>query len=461
MTTKIADTEIRAKDNTSVDTINASEADPRLTLQQLDKIERFRALNARMSEEEDTPTASEVATYLSAVYSNYILIGDNYSNAVMYEQLSDNVVERVDMQQLSSAARAQKWLTAFKTWLVDAGHLHSSESVKSVAFADDAGLAYYRLPITRSDALSVKPTDIPEFMGFSSRIEQDQNFLHWWLGSLLDSESERAQYLHLQGDGGDGKSVLCTALQRIFEKRAVRCSADRLEQKHFGAELEGARLVMFCEEKNPCFYQYASFLNLTGEAFRMIEEKFEKPRLIRQVCKALITTNIPIQLRAIEADKRRCISLTIKRAPQSEREGDLDWEKNFVSRFPLAIAYCWARYHELVTNKPYHQKSLPAPVETYNAATERNIAEFLDLFLREFELTGFDHDIVERSSVRQSLGGSRVSDKDFSSFVRYLLGQGATEGKRKKSERIFRGIKRVSTSFASPNPLGDATGART
>jgi hypothetical protein len=322
-----------------------------------------------------------------------------------------------------------------------------------VAFADDPGLAWHRLSLTREQAGSLTLNDIPEFAQFCDRINEDDgaHCLILWLGSLVDPRSNKAQYIHLQGPGGDGKSVLTTALQTVLKDRCVRFKAKNMLDNHFGAELEGARLAIIADENNADFVSGGVFKEITGEDFLRVNEKFKSPRVIKLSCKILITSNSEAEIRSSAADIRRLISISLSSPAGQEVESDPEWGARFVASAEKILGFCASIYEEEATKNPYLVKQLPAPKSSTQKAIRKAIEEQLNVIEELFQVTGSPQDFISRAEIVQAVAeagfrsivtGPRALEQFYSAIEYVSNPDGLSPIPVKRSgTRGFRGVK--------------------
>ena len=156
----------------------------------------------------------EAAQLLCIIHPQVHLFSLNGKQSGLYSVSPANEVSLFDEGALKgelvtylnvSQKKADDMILAYKG--VFSPNMLALGSVSPVAFSDPSNTPpWKRLPFTEESTALVTPDDIPEYMEFVSRInEQDRDYLTLWLGSLLDYSSDKAQYIHLKGEGGDGK----------------------------------------------------------------------------------------------------------------------------------------------------------------------------------------------------------------------------------------------------------------
>ncbi|HEY9661970.1 MAG TPA: primase-helicase family protein [Allocoleopsis sp.] len=397
-----------------------------------------------------------VAEVLSRDLPNLVSVADYIDDSSpLFEVQNDRSLLSVNLTELISeissvcsvkTSLAVDWLRSFKFWLRDNGKHFSQDQISILGFADEPGYCWTRLPFTKADTANIKQTEIPEFLEFCSRINEGGEYLQWWLGSLLDPHSDRAQYLHLQGAGGDGKSVLLSALQDVFGNHMLRPSAQLFLGKHYGAEMEGCRLLVFADENNATFTASGKFKQVTGETHFTVEEKFKSTRTIMLGCKVLITSNPELEIAGTAANLRRAISLSIRNPQEDSKNNDLLWGSRFRDSIFQILGYCYNLYKQLPANM---QKMLPSPQESLRAAVMRNIAEEMDALYCDFEVTGNPHHTINRAeistAVKKRLG--TIPNYKLKEIWQTLEAEGVTQFVHQKGNWL-RGIRKRNNSEA-------------
>lgn len=236
--------------------------------------------------------------------------------------------------------------------------------VKAIAYRDSNELAWILID---RPASPITLEDLPEFKVFLSQTdEESQHCLKMWIGALLDDRSSRRQYLHLVGEGAEGKSTLITALDKALSGNSVTLTARQIQGAFFGSELEGKRLYCFTDENNPAFFSTGGFKSLTGDSQLDINEKYKACRKIKLTGKTIICTNSEIILEGNTADRSRCISLKLKNV-----EKPLDWYVGFLSKSSEMVLYCKAYYDAELAQNPGIRKELPNVKANVQAAVDR------------------------------------------------------------------------------------------
>lgn len=311
--------------------------------------------------------------------------------------------------------------------------------IKSIAFADDPSLAWYRLKFSLTD-LQEKPItidDVPEFRDFLDRAN-DPTVIVLFIGSLLDPVSARHQYLHLRGDGDDGKSSILDMLAAVFGPRCVSLGAHEMNSPHFGEQLEGARLAVFRDENNSNFVSSGSFKQLTGDKYKTINPKHKPPKNIVLSVKVIITSNPQVVITGGTADTRRLLSVEFKK---KETEWPVGWYDGLIKSAEKVMSYCYLQYLEALKNDPNIRKSLPANRENTEAAVMRGHEIYEDAFANAgIAITNKASDTIPRFRLHDIVLGKNQSHVSIQKFKDYLRQMGVTEG-RPHGKNSYIGIK--------------------
>lgn len=317
------------------------------------------------------------------------------------------LVSRVRAKELASLLQS--------TWLVSKGYADDLVTNIYATFRDEfveyTTIAVFRKPGQDVYAFyefeyvkNVQEKDIPYFKEFLSRCD-DPTLLVNWIGSLLEPESSREQYMRLQGSGGDGKTTLIEALQMYFNKAVAVTDSKSIFDQFNGNVLEGKRLVLFTDENNTSFTSSGLMKRLTGDSTIAIEEKFMPKRNIQINCKILISANKNIVLTDCEADRRRFLEVrVIKTIPEHMRQREDG--KKFVAEGIKIVSYCYDRYCEfLQTTGKSVGSSLIMDKSRYEEVMMLAYEDPLDTFHANFEITNDPNDKVKVLDARKIIFG--------------------------------------------------------
>lgn len=323
-------------------------------------------------------------------------------------------------------------------------------TVQPVALADDQALTWVRLPFTRAQAEQITIDQLPGFKHILGLCDDGGYCLTLWIGSLLDPKSGRAQYLHVQSDGGTGKSALLESIALAFGNQSV-VFADSVQfnDAYFGELIEGARLLAFPDENSTSFFSSGKFKRYTGEPVVTINPKFKRPRNIHLTHKTLVISNNSVQITAGDADIRRLVSVVMTK--DNESVGFKTWYEDLRNSGEKILCYCYAQYlKELVAN-PSAQIFIPANAALTKLAIERKYEELLSVFFEKFEVTGKELDKVRCSEVHKFLS-SELREGRRGAFLDNITRAMEHVGAKKslsKGITYYRGVKEVKGSFNS------------
>jgi len=312
---------------------------------------------------------SSVPTYLAISKDRVVtrILPDTIKDTMWYyheQQTQGNpILEYTDME------------VVFKRWRSNVESI-DEKSIADVAFADDPGLAWGRLPWKRSYG---KGMPIPTIEELLSRISPFENTftLKAWIGSLFDPISSRYQYVIIHGEGSNGKSRLLYLLYRVFQQVYLNCRAPTLENKFWSSGLVGKRVVAFPDCSNHGFITSDEFKSLTGDNVHTVEPKGMPAREVSLNCKFIIMTNKMPNITGSPADVRRVIACEI--GPFSGEEiAERDYDEMLWKEAPGFIYQCIEEYKRLCPDGgriPVDNSYLDEAMEENNLPYERFLNE--------------------------------------------------------------------------------------
>lgn len=232
-------------------------------------------------------------------------------------------------QQLVTA-----WTAASKKILFKAirPFVFKSEALKNGEFA------WNRLSFDPALTTPECPSELGRLL---SRTKQADNLV-LWIGSILDYEFPRTQYLYMYGPGSDGKSLLARIIEHTLGSHCCTTIYPQdLSASHGTTKLEGIRVAMFKDESDTSFVSGGPFKRLTGDEMITINPKGEPHRNILLNCKVLIYSNEAPNLRGGRADMRRIVPVEFVFRPGGT---DLDFEKAALAAGANILQYCYHRF---------------------------------------------------------------------------------------------------------------------
>ncbi len=181
------------------------------------------------------------------------------------------------------------------------------------------------------------------FAEFLSRVKTPEQRLSLvrWVGSILDMDSDRSEYLYLHGEGNDGKSAFIRILNEIMGPASQSMSTDILKNDHGSTALEGKRLVIFNEENSTSFAKSATLKRLTGDEAHLINPKNAQLRKALLQCKVLYTSNFAPVISGMRADVRRLAYVVV-----GEFKPGIDntFKVRLKAQAGDMMRYCWSAY---------------------------------------------------------------------------------------------------------------------
>lgn len=297
------------------------------------------------------------------------------------------------------------------------------EDILPIAFKSQTGLTWHKLSWDVQKDVSL--TQIPEFEDFISRCHIGGASLMQWVGSLFDQKSTRHQYVHMYGEGSDGKSTFIDMLESVLSAKAcVRTGAQLFQEQSGGSDFEGKRLVVFQDENNTSFSSSSKFKQLTGDKFLPVRAQYEKAKVVPLSAKVLISSNHKLNVKNDTANMRRVLPVQIRTSPTT---GDAAWGARFIASAPLIISYCIQQWEE------------------YKASTGQEspniVADQMGLVEIESQYEDTVLDYVERVGVIEKDAVTLLAD-----FVDALSKIGVRDNRLKKEINDFlekKGVQRV------------------
>lgn len=255
-------------------------------------------------------------------------------------------------------------------------------AVPVLTFADDpVAPCWHRLSFTRegSDILPVRFSEITSRIVNPLELDGFCEFL----GSLLDLEADRSQYLYLHTEGGDGKSTLVKMLIATL-KSAVYVTRGEAYMRQFGrSSVEGKRLVVLQEENSLGFLSSSAFKELTGDDVMEVERKGLDPYQIDVRCKVAVISNKAPRLVGGAADERRILPVTL--SPLPTKRIDTQFPKELAAEGPAILAYCWGKYLKWKAAHPTggFMGDEVTRKKVFDGSLRHDIQNFIDATFRE------------------------------------------------------------------------------
>ena len=151
--------------------------------------------------------------------------------------------------------------------------------------------------------------------------EEDGPYFMAWLGSSLDANNRGKQACVIHGYGSQGLSKVTEALSTVFGTAFTALSGSKSMTNQFGtAKLEGKRLVVIADNKNPKILMTEWVHNLTGGDTVDIERKQKDSHAARLMGKLLICGNIAPEVNFDEQNqKNRVLYIKLKHMTDEDK----------------------------------------------------------------------------------------------------------------------------------------------
>lgn len=252
------------------------------------------------------------------------------------------------------------------------------ERPKYLAWADEDCLTWRRLPWSYQEEVSLAK-ECPSFCSFLNRTTNAEALVHW-IGSLLDPDSYRQQYVWLRGDGQDGKSSIGEWLVRVYgQGAATQNNVPQEPNQHWTASFVHKRLVVFPDMKRSKFTVSGLFKSLSGGDRILIDRKFKEPYTTHLDAKFLFLSNIRPALTSSVSDTRRVIYCEV--APLEEDPDHL-YPARLWAETRAFLSFCLAEYQRAC---PRGEAIRTDPTEVSDITAE-NEERFATLFERHFKV---------------------------------------------------------------------------
>lgn len=316
----------------------------------------------------------------------------------------------------------------------------------SVRMKDDPGYCWHRIPYIPDPKMKT-----PLFDDFIERCS-DGIAVKIFIGSLFFKDSDRQQYLWLQGSGQDGKGTLTRLLYKIFgcafHSAVVPESSG--EKRFFNAQLIGKRLAVFSDCEHPAYPKTGHFKTITGADPLNIDQKNKDPFTDLIDTKFIFTSNELLDLTDTIADTRRAIYSFVN-SPGSEQ--DPTFEERFHAEGPGIIFKCIEAYQQNIVDLGLAQ--IPVSREMMDQAVSSEHDRFEGILESFFELVPIDPAIPKNQNVKTPVArfhsileykAKMTENKERLRFFGWLersypVEKTLIKNSKKQVQRVFLGIK--------------------
>lgn len=304
---------------------------------------------------------------LAAYHESYRIVIDDASRLSCAKVVSPGVLKPIEDEVIMNCmatdflGRAGAPLIkheVFPVWRVRAAGLNGvqTRSIVPLVFLSDtrAQWSWQRLPFDPTESRDCPP----ELQSMLARTSPEEGrSLVLWLGSLLDYNFPRSQYLYLHGEGNDGKSTLIKMLEVLLGKQGVTyMNSDNFADSHSTTALEGARLLVFSDENSASFMSRGRFKAISGDDTLTINPKGLPRRNIALNCKILVASNYPPYVQGGRADLRRIVPVCLTAIPADESSHARGLA--FIEARNTIMQHCYSEFKRWQTECP--DRMLPA-----------------------------------------------------------------------------------------------------
>jgi len=284
----------------------------------------------------------------------------------------------------------------------------------------------------------------PAWDEFLTRLDDPETFLAWlWMLTLPKASR---QILWIRGDGMDGKSVVGSALVRIFGQAAQAVTDESFEtdaRRWLTGALFGCRLVIVDDTKRSKLLQSGSIHRITGGGTVSAEDKGRAQYTFEVNTAVFVTSNYSPEVGRNRADRSRLLSLNVRGAGHA---ADARWIDRLVEEFPRLLTRARAAYVRLAVVfgeaelrlSPQVEKNLGLSHEEDDETYEAILARMFVVLDPAGELPADDWGRRLRDA------GLHVGKDAFliGKLKRWLLERGATlESRGHEKVRVWKGVR--------------------
>lgn len=288
-----------------------------------------------------------------------------------------------------------------------------------------------------------------------------------WVGSFLDAENTGKQACWIHGHGNDGKSKVSDALLLHLGQSARSINGKSMGNQFGLSKLEGKRLIVVADAKNPKLMQSEWVHNLTGGDSVDVERKGKDSYSAKLIGKLLVCANICPEIRTDELNQvTRLIYIKCRRRTPEEllqkkmAIRDADGRICFVgnNEFPKKLiaeteAFLSACYNVYIKNAPT-RSDIPLPedmveqtrIQTADPKSEA-ISDLIDLLFEFGEKNEcLANDAISAIQVVEKQFGINARNAfDMSEINTYISNRGVTKVQPRQADgsrpRMFVGMK--------------------
>lgn len=206
------------------------------------------------------------------------------------------------------------------------------------------------------------PGPTPTWDGFIARCGQNGEALMAYYWSIFLPDIQTKQYLILSDGGHTGKSCLIRHAEKVIGPRGT--TALSTKDQHWPAACIGKRLGIFPEVNNTAVVMSEDFKAITGNDTLTITRKYQDAYSAKLDTKFIITSNSGVHVDGRNANKERCILVTIEKFTEEIE----DFEQKLADETPGFLFKCKTAFEKLYNPK---KKSIECGYELF----EDHVAE--------------------------------------------------------------------------------------
>lgn len=313
-------------------------------------------------------------------------------------------------------------------------------------------------------------------------VNDNKHIFMAWLGSTLDASNTGKQAMWLHGHGNDGKSKVCNALRYFFQNAAVGIGGKSMSNQFGMAKLEGKRLVIMADSKNPKLIQTEWVHNLTGGDNADIERKGKSSYTAPLIGKLLVAANYAPEIKIDEANQTsRLIYVRLKKRTDEDliakgmaiklKDGSVSFIGN--NTFPEKLkdevssfmAACYKLYLAMAKTRSDIPVSLASKEEMYSICSDPqadNLADLVDSVIEKSSESYIQiNNFIEILKTKQDQYGINLNSgfilSDIYSYVYNTYG--ASRQRRRLSDgsrvNVIVGIKLKQHSNSISKPISN------
>ena len=317
----------------------------------------------------------------------------------------------------------------------------------------------------------LQPGDYSAWQEFLDKFETKDHAEVWmeWLWSVFDKNNSGSQIMALQGEGGDGKSVVTSVLTKVIGEKAVTAVSDKdLKSDFWASNLYNKALVIWGDTKTNHPLSSEQVHQLTGRDMISVNIKNQPAFSYRFKGKLMMNTNNNFQIKDLKNEHRRIIYLRLRVTDEAKKRthklnpdgtlykdkrgntifiGDNDWQSKLEDQAYSFLYECKKLYDERNNGA-----NVELPEHIYDSMMEDIVDDDTfaeDRFYEVYETTTNPDDYIEKKDLHKFwyetlLPQEREKFFTYNNFVSWVKTQHPTKKKSINGKRvnIFTNIKK-------------------